>query len=97
MGQGGLRRAEDGPPQADRRRTGKPPERRPSRSAPNRSSELPALYRSLGEAVKRLHGWNVVLLSGNQLLDSRMGLKPKISHRLWNGPIEARLLVYRVP
>jgi putative N6-adenine-specific DNA methylase len=59
--------------------------------------QLQGLYRGLGEAFRRFHGWHAVILSGNPLLEREMGTKPEISHRLWNGPIEARLLRYRIP
>jgi putative N6-adenine-specific DNA methylase len=58
--------------------------------------QLQGLYRGLGETFRRFHGWHAVILSGNPLLEREMGMKPVISHRLWNGPIEARLLRYRI-
>jgi 23S rRNA G2445 N2-methylase RlmL len=59
--------------------------------------QLQGLYRGLGEALRRHHGWHAVVLSGSPLLEPALGMKPEISHRLWNGPIEARLLRYRIP
>lgn len=59
--------------------------------------KLAGLYRGLCEAVERFHGWNVVYLSGNTLLEHAMACRPEISHRLWNGPLEVKLLRYRVP
>ncbi len=59
--------------------------------------QLQGLYRGLGEALRRHHGWHAVILSGSPLLEQALGMKPEISHRLWNGPIEARLLRYRIP
>jgi putative N6-adenine-specific DNA methylase len=58
---------------------------------------LQGLYRGLAEAVLRHHGWHAVILSGNPALEQAIGLRPEISHRLWNGPLEARLLRYRIP
>jgi putative N6-adenine-specific DNA methylase len=62
-----------------------------------RRAELMALYRGLGEALRRHRGWHAVILSGSLLLEPALGLRPEISHRLWNGPIEARLLRVRIP
>ncbi len=62
-----------------------------------RRLQLQGLYRGLGEALRRHHGWHAVILSGSPLLEPAMRMKPEISHRLWNGPIEARLLRYRIP
>lgn len=56
--------------------------------------QLQGLYRGLAEALRGHHGWHAVILSGSPLFESAMDLKPEISHRLWNGPIEARLLRY---
>ena len=73
-----------GPPAGDRR------------GGANRRRKLEGLYRGLAEAVRRFHGWRVVLLCGNPLLEAAMG-RPEVSHRLWNGPLEVRLLRYRIP
>lgn len=54
--------------------------------------DLAALYRRLAVAFARLPDWAVVLLSGNPLLQREIGTKPRISHRLYNGPLEVRLL-----
>jgi putative N6-adenine-specific DNA methylase len=62
-----------------------------------RRLQLQGLYRGLGEALRRHHGWHAVILSGSPLLEGALRMKPEISHRLWNGPIEARLLRYRIP
>ncbi len=53
--------------------------------------DLGALYRRIAVAFARLPGWAVVMLSGNPLLGHEMGTKPRISHRLYNGPLEVRL------
>jgi putative N6-adenine-specific DNA methylase len=41
-------------------------------------------------------GWAAVILNGNPLLARAMGGQPELSHKLWNGPIEVRLLRYRL-
>ena len=58
--------------------------------------KLQGLYRGMAEAFGQFHGWSVVLLSGSPLLEAAMHVKPEVSHRLWNGPLEVRLLRYRV-
>jgi putative N6-adenine-specific DNA methylase len=59
--------------------------------------KLEGLYRGLAEATRRFHGWGVVFLSGSALLEQAMGARPAISHRLWNGPLEVKLLRYEMP
>jgi len=59
--------------------------------------KLQGLYRGLAEAASRFHGWGAVFLSGNPLLERTFHEKPTISHRLWNGPLEVRLLRYHIP
>ncbi|GEJ55837.1 THUMP domain-containing class I SAM-dependent RNA methyltransferase [Anaeromyxobacter diazotrophicus] len=57
--------------------------------------KLEGLYRGMAEALGRFHGWSAVLLSGNPHLDAAMG-RAEVRHRLWNGPLEVRLLRYRL-
>ena len=59
--------------------------------------QLAGVLPGLGEAFRRFHGWHVVILSGNPLLERNLGMKPEFSHRLWNGPLEVNLLRYLVP
>jgi putative N6-adenine-specific DNA methylase len=59
--------------------------------------QLAGLYRGFAAALERFHGWEVVVLSGSPLLERELSRRPEISHRLWNGPIEVKLLKYRVP
>ena len=61
-----------------------------------RRRKLAGLYRGLAEAFERHKGWSVVVLSGNPLWVSEMRRKPAISHRLFNGPLEVRLLRYEI-
>jgi putative N6-adenine-specific DNA methylase len=62
----------------------------------SRSLQLGGLYRGFAEALERFHGWDAVLLSGSPLLERELKRKPEISHRLWNGPLEVKLLKYRI-
>ena len=59
--------------------------------------KIAGFYRGLAEMMLRHSGWTVVLLSGNPALAQAVRLKPEIDHRLWNGPLEVRLLRWRVP
>ena len=59
-------------------------------------ASLADLYRQTAQALRRLDGWVAVVLSGNPLFARAMGGKPELSHRLWNGPLETRLLRYRL-
>jgi putative N6-adenine-specific DNA methylase len=63
----------------------------------SRPLQLAGFYRGLGAALRRFHGWRTVLLSGNPLLERELGLRPESTHRLWNGPLEVRLLRYAIP
>ena len=57
---------------------------------------LAALYRSMARGFERLAGWRVIVLSGNPQWTREMRRKPDVTHRLWNGPLEVRLLRYDV-
>jgi putative N6-adenine-specific DNA methylase len=58
--------------------------------------KLVGFYRGVAEAFGRHHGWTVLLLSGNPLLARAFPFRPEVDHRLWNGPLEAHLLRYRI-
>jgi 23S rRNA (guanine2445-N2)-methyltransferase / 23S rRNA (guanine2069-N7)-methyltransferase len=55
---------------------------------------LEALYTAMGRAFQNLSGWRVIILCGNPLLERSIWRKPTVFHRLWNGPLEVRLLRY---
>jgi 23S rRNA G2445 N2-methylase RlmL len=57
-------------------------------------ADLEATYRAMGRAFERLAGWRVIVFSGNPATERAIRRKPNVSHRLWNGAIEARLLRY---
>ncbi|MBK1633668.1 23S rRNA (guanine(2445)-N(2))/(guanine(2069)-N(7))-methyltransferase [Thiohalocapsa halophila] len=60
-------------------------------------SELPALYAALGAVLReRFDGWRAAVLTGNPDLGKVMGLRAARFHTLYNGPIECRLLHFRV-
>jgi putative N6-adenine-specific DNA methylase len=61
------------------------------------SLQLAGFYRGLGEAFRRFHGWRLLLLSGNPILERSLGIRPEWTHRLWNGPLEVNLLSCAVP
>jgi putative N6-adenine-specific DNA methylase len=57
------------------------------------ASDLPALYRAIGDALKaRGAGCNAWLLVGDRTLAGAIGLRPQRRLVLFNGPIECRLL-----
>lgn len=62
--------------------------------APARDEALPGLYRDMARIFSRLPAWRIVVLSGNPQFSRVLWRKPDVSHRLWNGPLEARLLVF---
>ena len=90
-----------GPPRDhERGRPGKKDRERTAAADPRDSHvarlKLQGLYRGMAEAFSRFPGWTVVLLSGSALLESAMHAKPEVTHRLWNGPLEVKLLRYHV-
>jgi len=59
--------------------------------------KLVGLYRGMAEALRRFPGWGIVVLSGTPTWSEPVPWQPQISHKLWNGPIETRLLRYEMP
>ena len=60
-------------------------------------SGLPALYTQLGETLReRFHGWQAAILTGNPGLARNLGMFAKRTHRVFNGPIECRLLRFEM-
>ena len=57
---------------------------------------LGALYGTMARAFERLGGWRVAVLSGSPLWSREMRQKAVVSHKLFNGPLEVRLLCYDV-
>lgn len=59
--------------------------------------ELPALYRELGDALKRCYdGWRGAVFTGNPELGKEMGLRANRMHTLYNGAIECKLLHFDI-
>jgi 23S rRNA G2445 N2-methylase RlmL len=77
-------------------RRGGPPLPHDRREAHISQLKLEGLYRGMAEALGRFHGWDAVILSGSPLLEQALHAKPEISHRLWNGPLEVKLLRYHL-
>ena len=60
-------------------------------------SALPALYTQLGEILRdRFQGWQAAILTGNPGLARNLGIFAKRTHRVFNGPIECRLLRFEL-
>jgi len=56
-------------------------------------SELPSLYADLGRVLREeFGGWQAAVLTGNPPFARHLGVHAKRSHRVFNGPIECRLL-----
>ena len=59
--------------------------------------DLAGFYTELGEVLRtRFVGWRAALFTGNPELGKRMGLRAEKVHRFHNGPLECRLLRFRV-
>ena len=63
---------------------------------PVQRKKLEGFYRGFASTLERFHGWDAVILSGSVALDRAIGLTPEVRHRLWNGPLETRLLRYHL-
>ena len=48
----------------------------------------------LGESFRRLHGWRMAILAGNEAFESAFHMRPAGRRALWNGPIACVLLTY---
>lgn len=79
---------------------GRPPQRGARAPLPRdehvQQLKLAGLYRGLAMMFDRFKGWGVVVLSGNPLWTDEIRRRPLISHRLFNGPLEVRLLRYEL-
>jgi 23S rRNA (guanine2445-N2)-methyltransferase / 23S rRNA (guanine2069-N7)-methyltransferase len=59
--------------------------------------ELEPVYTELGQALLRCHsGWQAGVFTGNPRLGRALGLRAYRTHTFYNGPIEGRLLRFRV-
>ena len=59
--------------------------------------EVATLYAQLGDRLKaRFTGWRAAVFTGNPDLGKRMGLRAEKAHTFHNGPLECRLLRFRV-
>jgi putative N6-adenine-specific DNA methylase len=55
------------------------------------------LQRTLGRFFSTATGWKIFCVTGTpEIPGPLVSARPAISHRLWNGPIETRLLVYNL-
>jgi len=59
--------------------------------------KLAGFYRGFADMLARHAGWSAVILSGNDALQRAIPWRPRIDHRLWNGPLEVHLLRYEIP
>jgi putative N6-adenine-specific DNA methylase len=78
-------------------RLGGADDERAASQARTQERKLLGFYRGIAEMLLRHSGWTAVVLSGNPALQRAIGLRPEIDHRLWNGPLEVRLLRWRIP
>jgi len=62
-----------------------------------RLEESPEQWRRLGDWLKqRCAGWRAVVLAGGESRGKWIGLKPERRWPVWNGPLEARMVVLEV-
>ncbi len=56
--------------------------------------DSPELWKALGDTLKqRFRGWKAVIFAGGDSQGKLLGLKPTRRIPVWNGPLEARVLV----
>lgn len=56
--------------------------------------DSPELWKALGDTLKqRYRGWKAVIFAGGETQGKLLGLKPTRRIPVWNGPLEARVLV----
>ncbi|HNN91108.1 MAG TPA: THUMP domain-containing protein [Pseudomonadota bacterium] len=61
------------------------------------SEDLVGLYRALGDTLKRrFTGYTAYVYTANLDLAKQIGLRPSARHILWNGPLEGRLLQFKL-
>ena len=61
------------------------------------TEDLAEFYTEFGEVLKtRLNGWRAALFTSNPELGKRMGLRAEKVHAFHNGPLDCRLLRFRV-
>lgn len=62
-----------------------------------RMGEDPAQWPALGDLLKqRFRGWRAVVLAGGETRGKGIGLRPARRIPVWNGPLEARILVFEL-
>jgi 23S rRNA G2445 N2-methylase RlmL len=64
--------------------------------ASGESADVEQLYARMARTLDGMHDWRAVFLVGNPIFSKTLRRKPAISHRLWNGPLETRLLVFEL-
>jgi putative N6-adenine-specific DNA methylase len=61
------------------------------------TADLVGLYRALGDTLKRrFTGYTAYVYTANLELAKQIGLRPSARHILWNGPLEGRLLQFKL-
>ncbi len=55
---------------------------------------MKTFYFQLGESLRHLDGWRMLILAGNPAFESAFHRRPIGKRKLWNGPIACELLSY---
>jgi putative N6-adenine-specific DNA methylase len=59
-----------------------------------RLPDSPELWRALGDTLKKKYrGWKAIIFAGGETQGKLLGLKPTRRFPVWNGPLEARVLM----
>ena len=63
----------------------------------NEKEELPALYRQLGDAYRRLDSWSMYVITAYDQAAKNMGLKPAKTRKIYNGMMKTEFLQFPGP
>lgn len=59
--------------------------------------QILGLYRAMGEAAARWHGWNIHVLTGHPRFEQAFGHRHVRQRDVFNGPLPCQFLSYRIP
>jgi len=58
--------------------------------------QLKTFYHQLGASLRKLRGHRAAVLSASEDFESAFGIRPRGTHRLWNGPLRSTLHLYEL-
>src|SRR5207248_7594670 len=58
--------------------------------------QLKTFYHQIGASLRKLRGHRAAVLSASEDFESAFGIRPRGTHRLWNGPLRSTLHLYEL-